>query len=97
MAVRKIDLLICDINMPQLDGIELYTKIRATKGYEKAPIILWSGIDVTKGISLAAKDSTLRFLRKPFSLKTLQDTINELVNARFTGDYNPGIGGIDIK
>lgn len=96
MSMHKVDMLITDINMPELDGIELYNKIRSMPGYEKAPVILWSGIEVTKGISLAATDPRLRFLKKPFSLKALEDAMNELTSVQL-GEYDPGGGAPGLK
>lgn len=91
ITAKKVDLLVSDINMPVLDGIELYTRARAMPEYAAAPMILWSGIEVTKGISLAATDPKLRFLKKPFSLKALHDMMNDLTSIQL-GDYDPGGG-----
>lgn len=37
---RKADLVITDINMPKMNGIELTRRLRATPNYRSTPIIL---------------------------------------------------------
>lgn len=40
MELRPIDMLITDINMPELDGISLVKKVRANPAYRFIPIIM---------------------------------------------------------
>lgn len=90
------DLLISDINLPVFDGIELYRKTRELPAYAAVPFILWSGIEMEKGAATAAKDSRLRFLRKPFSLAVLKTVMDDLVNTPLFGD-NDQPGGTPLK
>jgi len=39
---RTIDLIITDLNMPNMDGFELIRRIRASSDYNFAPILLFS-------------------------------------------------------
>ena len=67
------DLIICDINMPQMNGFELLKQVRDRKIL--SPFIFLSaevGIDkIRKGMSLGADD----YLTKPFSRRTLLDAV----------------------
>ncbi|MCX5792710.1 MAG: hypothetical protein NTY45_10950, partial [Elusimicrobia bacterium] len=85
-----------DINLPVFDGIELYRKTRELPAYAAVPFILWSGIEMEKGAATAAKDSRLRFLRKPFSLAVLKTVMDDLVNTPLFGD-NDQPGGTPLK
>jgi DNA-binding response OmpR family regulator len=73
-------LVITDYQMPRLNGLELYRRLRGTPGAENLPIILLTA----KGFELADDDQLqdLAFahvLVKPFSprelLKTVQETL----------------------
>lgn len=94
---NKVDLVVSDINLPVFDGIELYRKTRALPGYESAPFILWSGVEMEKGVAAAAKDPRLLFLKKPFSLTALQAIIDELVNMPLFGDNEHPGGSPGLK
>src|SRR5512138_3187309 len=39
-TVADIALIICDVNMPQLNGLEMLEKVRADKGYAAIPVVM---------------------------------------------------------
>lgn len=69
MARESVDLIICDINMPGMDGYETLTHLR-DRG-NQTPIIMLTARqekeDVRKAYSLGSDD----YVRKPFSLEEL--------------------------
>ena len=40
LRTRTVDLVITDINMPNMDGIELTRRLRASAGFSRTPILL---------------------------------------------------------
>ena len=71
-------LIITDINMPELNGIELLNKILATK--IKVPAVVMSG-RLSEAIETLVKETgASAFLRKPFSGKELVDVVNSNLN-----------------
>lgn len=58
LLIRRYDLVVTDINMPQMDGYELVRSIRATEGYQDTPIIIVSteseAADKAKGFEAGA-------------------------------------------
>ena len=75
--VRKIgsdiDLVISDIKMPKLDGIQLATSVRAE--FPKIPIILISGyVDVA-----LENQPGVEFIAKPFLPSTLLNIVSKMV------------------
>jgi len=75
--VRKIgsdiDLVISDIKMPKLDGIQLANSVRAE--FPKIPIILISGyVDVT-----LENQPGVEFIAKPFLPSTLLNIVSKMV------------------
>ena len=71
-------LLILDIIMPKLNGLELCAKYRQAFGY-KTPVIMLTALgtteDVVKGLEAGADD----YLVKPFSFRELEARINALL------------------
>jgi len=71
-------LIITDINMPKIDGIELLNKILATK--IKIPAVVMSG-ELTETMEVLLKATGANdFLRKPFSVKELVDVVSSNLN-----------------
>ena len=58
VLATQFDLIVTDVNMPQMDGYELTRRIRATAGYESTPIIIVSteseAKDKTRGFEAGA-------------------------------------------
>ncbi len=76
---RHPDVIVSDINMPNMDGIELSQKIRSDKRTSHIPIILLTALTgelyQLKGLETGASD----YLTKPFSFEILNLKIRNLV------------------
>lgn len=70
-----IDLVISDCSMPVMDGKALTTRLLSER--PDLPVILLS--DESDAIDFGSQ-STLRFLPKPFDLKTLLSTVQSMVS-----------------
>lgn len=74
------DIIITDMNMPVMDGMELVSKLRNTPGFEDTPIIMVTTESETSQQSLAAKTGVTAFITKPFSPEQLRDKIAEYIS-----------------
>lgn len=71
------DLVICDIQMPVLDGFQLIESIRQ-RGYTKhTPIIMLSGVENSKERVKCYKLGAQDFLAKPFNPEELDELIKK--------------------
>ena len=74
---EKVDLIITDINMPDINGLELISFIRNNENYRETPLFIisteGSERDREKGMSLGAD----AYLVKPFAPEQLQRLILE--------------------
>jgi two-component system chemotaxis response regulator CheY len=72
---EKVDLVITDINMPDINGLELVSFIKGNPNYQATPLVIisteGSERDRAKGLSLGAD----AYLTKPFSPQELQSLI----------------------
>src|SRR5712691_8267690 len=70
------DLIICDINMPNLDGYGTLTALRENEATATIPFIFLSGaadkLNMRRGMELGADD----YLTKPFTHKELMAAVN---------------------
>jgi two-component system chemotaxis response regulator CheY len=79
MEATPIDLVIADIDMPEMDGISLVKHLRANKRYQLLPIIVLtaSGDDEDYNIARAAGADDV--LTKPASSRELISTIEKML------------------
>ena len=74
---EKVDLIITDINMPDINGLELVSFIRNNANYKDTPLFIisteGSERDREKGLALGAD----AYLVKPFTPDELQSLIRE--------------------
>ena len=77
---QKPDLIILDVMMPQIDGLEVLSKLKETPDYLSIPVILLTAKvqyeDVLKGYKLGAD----YYITKPFNSSQLINGINFILN-----------------
>lgn len=76
---EKIDLMITDLVMPEMDGAELIKKVRETNPNLKIICISGYAEDAIRN-RLDFDKMSIRFLAKPFSLKTLASVVKEAMD-----------------
>jgi two-component system chemotaxis response regulator CheY len=69
---QTIDLLITDLNMPNVDGIKLIKTIRQDPLYENLPIIILSSLSKDEDINTGLGAGANSYLIKPFNTKKIQ-------------------------
>jgi CheY-like chemotaxis protein len=65
------DLVICDLGMPGVDGIELYRRLQERKSPMADRLVLVTGGAFTDGAAAFLATAPVPCLQKPFSLKQL--------------------------
>lgn len=76
---EQVDLVLTDINMPDINGLELLSYIRNNPMYENLPVIIisteGSRKDIERGLSLGANE----YLVKPFIPANLLELVQRLL------------------
>ena len=80
LALKPIDLVVLDLNMPDMHGIEVIEFLRRHQSYRRIPVIVLTtrGDDISRADALAA-GATL-YLTKPFDPKELMAQALKLLN-----------------
>jgi two-component system chemotaxis response regulator CheY len=77
---EEIDLIITDLNMPNVDGFELIRTVRGNDDYESIPIIILSSLgsenDVDEGLNCGANS----YLKKPFDPNRIAYEVSKYLN-----------------
>ncbi len=74
---NKYDIIISDIQMPEMDGLTLLKKIRSSNSI--IPFVVVSAYGQEKMSQKALENGANRVINKPFENKILLKIINELV------------------
>lgn len=76
---EQVDLVLTDINMPDINGLELLSYIRTNPMYQNLPVIIisteGSRKDIDRGLSLGANE----YLVKPFIPAKLLELVQRLL------------------
>jgi DNA-binding response OmpR family regulator len=71
------DLIICDIQMPTMDGYLFLEKLRQTGYYKHTPVIMLSGVESSKERIRCYRLGAQDFLAKPFNPEELEELIKK--------------------
>lgn len=73
------DLVILDMQMPDMTGAEVLSKIRQNPACAKVLVLMLSGNDDTEGVTLEQYNVRAdTYLQKPFDMKELLQTVNAI-------------------
>ncbi len=76
---KKIDLVITDINMPEMDGIELIRQLRSRPEYKFVPILVLSTVSQEENVREGKDVGASGWIFKPFDGKKLIDTVRRFI------------------
>lgn len=71
LEMEKPDLILLDIQMDPMDGIETLQKIRAMKGLADIPVIMLTGVEEKESVLASARLGICDYILKPFSSEEL--------------------------
>ena len=94
---RIPDLILLDIMLPDEDGLQILTKMRATPETRRVPVILVTAktteIDKVKGLDMGADD----YLTKPFGVMELISRVKALLRRVGGMEEESDVAGINIS
>jgi signal transduction histidine kinase/CheY-like chemotaxis protein len=98
LQTEPFDLVVCDVMMPEMTGMELHERLRAARpGLERRMLFITGGVFTPDAAAFLARVPNPR-LEKPFDVAALQAMVRNLVeNGR--GDDSPRVaeGGLDPR
>jgi chemosensory pili system protein ChpA (sensor histidine kinase/response regulator) len=78
---KQPDIMLVDLEMPRMNGIELSAHLKGSKETKQIPIIMITSRATTKHRKQAKIAGVAKFMIKPFSEEALINNVNELINA----------------
>lgn len=74
----KIDFIVSDWNMPQMTGIDLLRKVRASDEFSDLPFLMVTAEAQQENIIEAAQAKVSNYIVKPFTAETLKQKIDKI-------------------
>ncbi|TGN11757.1 response regulator [Leptospira ilyithenensis] len=74
-----LKLIVCDVNMPVMDGAEFVKKLRASDPYQFLPIIMLTTESQTSIKETLMSQGVRAWLTKPFNMEQLLTAVSRLV------------------
>jgi two-component system, chemotaxis family, chemotaxis protein CheY len=76
---QKIDLVVCDWNMPNMTGLELLKAVRADGDLKETPFLMVTAEALQENVVAAVKAGVSNYIVKPFTAETLNDKIQKIL------------------
>jgi len=75
---EKIDFIVSDWNMPQMAGIDLLRKVRASEEFANTPFLMVTAEAQQENIIEAVQAKVSNYIVKPFTAETMKQKIDKI-------------------
>ncbi len=76
--VRLPDVILLDLKLPKVDGLEVLRRIRADRRTRFIPVVVLSSSDETKDVSESYRLGANSYIRKPVDFAQFTDVVRQL-------------------
>ncbi len=80
MSKNKVDMIVTDWNMPEMDGLTFVKAVRAKDEYKDLPILMITTEAGKEDILTALRSGVNNYVVKPFTPETLQEKVFKLLD-----------------
>lgn len=78
---NQINVILSDINMPNMDGIAFLREVRGLPDYKNVPVIMITTEGSPAKVKEAADLGATSYVRKPFTTDQLRDKLRAMLSA----------------
>lgn len=90
MAAKETpDIILLDITMPVMDGVEMLTKLKSDPNLKAIPVIMLTAEAGRENVMKIAKIGVRDYIVKPFKEEVLVDKVSRVVDLRPVGEAEP--------
>ncbi len=80
LGTNPVDIMLCDINMPEMSGTELVKKVREMDSCKDTKIVMVSTESSQELISSVIADGANGFISKPFTPEKFQEELSPFMD-----------------
>jgi len=82
-----VDVILSDINMPELNGLEMLDRLKADSLLKEIPVIMISTEGSEERIESSLQKGARGFIKKPFVPEDVRKMVYEIVGVKHEGGY----------
>ena len=76
---HSVDLILADINMPEMNGMEMAAAVLANPATRDVPVVIISTHAEDTRISELRSQGVRAYIHKPFTAETIRDVLSEIL------------------
>lgn len=77
---QKVGLILSDINMPNMDGLQFLTEVRAIEEWKTVPIVMITTEGSQNKVLEAVQLGATGYVRKPFTAEQIKEKLAGIIN-----------------
>ncbi len=81
---HPVNLVLTDINMPKMDGLQLLASLKASPQWRNVPVFIITTEGGEKKVSEAVKLGAIGYVRKPFTADQIKEKLIGILEAAAT-------------
>jgi len=79
LKTQKVDLVLTDINMPKMDGLQFLAALRSTPPWSTLPVVMITTEGGEAKVSEAVRLGAVGYVRKPFTADQIKEKLAALL------------------
>lgn len=79
LKTHKVDLVLTDINMPKMDGLQLLGRVKAAPGWVGIPVVMITTEGGETKVAEAVRLGAAGYVRKPFTADQIKEKLGRLL------------------
>ena len=79
LAEQRVDLILCDINMPAMDGLELVKRLAGVENAKGVPVVMITTEGSESHVVQALSAGARGYIRKPFTAEQVKEHVLPLL------------------
>jgi len=84
MAQHRIDLVLSDINMPKMDGLQLLASLKASPQWQNIPVVMITTEGGETKVAEAVRLGAAGYVRKPFTADQIKEKLVGILEPALT-------------
>jgi two-component system chemotaxis response regulator CheY len=81
LKTQQVDVILSDINMPSMDGLEFLRQMRAQNLAPGVPVVMITTESSEEHVKQAIQAGAQGYIRKPFTVEQVKERVLQLLNA----------------